>query len=371
MLLVATAPFGWFACNILFGIDEPILAQPKVDSGVLESDTGCVPAKWPSAPTTEDGTGDRTFVVALRKIDVDVDPPAPLTGWDLDGVCTCPGPPACVRRYQASPEMGDAGEHCDDPGGRDVTLNREVLKVITQSPSFSTARLNETLETGRYGIIAEIRGYNGGQNDKSVQVALMMSAGTPGDAGPSWDGGSDRWDLDPASLKSGDASPFVPAYIDNTAYVTDGVLVASKLAGVKISLGVGSESIDLDLGQAVFTAKLVPVGSSYALHDGTIAGRWTAANILRAIAPLNAPFIPGNPPLCSPGAKLAYDYAKKTICAAADLSQNPERDKDRGADCDALSFGMRFTSEPAKIGGIRARLGNDAGCPPWTDDCTK
>lgn len=371
LLVVAAAPFGWLACNQIFGIDEPTLAAPPAaDTGVADSETGgCTLAKWPAAPMTEDGTEERTFVVALRSIALDVDPPAPPTGWDLDGVCTCPGPPSCVRRYLAD-AAADGGGNCDDPGGRDVSLNREVFKVIMQSPGFSAEALNANLEKGRYGIVAEIRGYNGGKNDRAVQVAVFMSSGTPGDAGPSWDGGTDLWDIDPTSLKSGDAMPMVPAYVDTTAYVTDGVLVASKLTGVKLSLGVGSESIELDLGQAVFTANVVPRGTSYALESGTIAGRWTAANILRAIGPLPDPFRPGSP-ICAPGLPLTYNYAKTTICSAADLSQNPERDKDRGADCDALSFGMRFASEPATLGGVRARPPLDAGCPPSTDDCTK
>ena len=370
LLLIATAPFGWLACNLLFGIDEPTLAQPKVsDTGTAPTDAGCVPARWPAAPTTEDGTEEKTFDVAVRRIDLDVDPPAPPTGFDLDGVCTCPGPSACVRRFGAL-DAGDGGVHCDDPGGRDITLNRDVFKVITQSPGFSPELLNSKLESGRYGIIAEVSGYNGGKNDRTVQVAVYMSSGVSGDAGPAWDGG-DPWDLDPTSVKSGDAMPYVPAFVDTTAYVTDGVLVASKLAGMKLTLGVGSGSIELDLGQAIFTAQVVPMGSSYALREGTIAGRWTVANILRAIAPLSAPVLPGGPPLCSATARPVYNYAKTTICGAADLSQNADRDLDRGADCDALSFGMRFFAEPATKGGLRAPMRYDAGCGAWTDDCTK
>jgi hypothetical protein len=275
-----------------------------------------------------------------------------------------------VRRYKADAGT-EGGAQCDDLGGRDLALNREVFKVITQSPGFSADRLNANLEKGRYGIIAEVRGYNGGKNDRTVQVALFMSSGVAGDAGPSWDGGSDPWDLDPTSLKSGDAMPYVPAFVDSTAWVTDGVLVASKLGGVKLALGVASEAIELELGQAIFTAKIVPVGSSYALREGNIAGRWTAANVLRAIAPLGAPLIPGNPPLCSPSAGLVYGYAKDSICGAADLSQSIDRDPDGRADCDALSFGMRFTSEPAMLGGVRGVMRYDAGCGAWSDDCTK
>jgi len=372
LLLLATAPFGWVACNVLFGIDEPTLAPPKAETGPIGDDSGCGSARWPGAPASDDGGEDRTFVVALKEVSIEVAGDRPL-GFDLDGICTCPGPGACVpKKPLAAGDAGDAAVHCDEkPGGRDISLNREVLGLVTKAEGFSAKLLNEKLAQGRYGIVAEVRGYNGGQNDRAVEVAVFMSSGVAGDAGASWDGGGDRWDIDPSSLTSGDAATMVPAYVDKTAYVRDGILVASKFIGVRLALGAGAESLVLELGQSVVTAKIVPRGTTYGLEEGTIAGRWTTANILRAIAPLNAPFIPGNPVMCTPAGKFAYDYVKEGICNAADLSQSAARDEDRLADCDAVSFGMRFTAEPASVGGVRARLVPDAGCPPWTDDCTK
>lgn len=363
-ILIATAPCGWLACNIIFGIDPPELVTPKqplVDSGPPVDETGCAKVQWPKAPLTEDGTSDISFVVALKEIGLSTDPPNPVTGYDLDNVCTCPGPRACV------PTTMEAGTHCDDPGGRDLSMNRNVFAVILQSPGFSTETLNANLQKGRYGILAEISGYNGGKNDKAVTVAMYLSSGTSGDAGPGWDGG-DPWDLDPRTLES-DAGPPRPAYVDRSAYVADGVLVASSFSGVKLSIGVGSEAIDLELGQSVFTAKIVPRAGTFAFTDGIIAGRWPTKNILSAIAPLTAPGL--GVPLCSPIGKPLYDYAKGVVCRSADLSTNPIRDLDRGAECDALSFAMRFTAEPAKLGSVRAKLNADAGCLGWNDDCTK
>lgn len=364
VLLLATAPCGWLACNIIFAIDPPELAAPKPDTGPAPEDAGCVLTHWPQAPRTEDGTRNLAFLVALKEIGLSTDPPNPVTGYDLDNVCTCPAPEACVSR------VAEAGPHCDEPGGRDLNMNKQVFAVISQSPGTSADRLNANLTKGRYGVLAEIREYNGGKNDKSVKVSVFLSSGTSltaGDAGPSWDGG-DLWDLDPLSL-AGDAGMPVSQYVDTTAYVADGVLVASKLAGVKLTLGVGSESIDLELAQAVLTAKVVERGGTYALEDGLIVGRWPTKSVLRAMAPLAAPGL--GVPLCSPLAKGLYDYAKGAICRAADISSNPARDPDRGADCDALSFGMRFLAEPARFGAIRAKEYADAGCKDWNDDCTK
>ena len=360
-LLVATAPCGWLACNIIFGIDPPELALPRPDTGSPPEDAGCVVAHWPGAPRTEDGTANLSFLVALKEIGLSTDPPNPVTGYDLDNVCTCPGPEACITR------VPEAGLHCDEPGGRDLSMNKQVFAVISQSPSFSADRLNANLTKGRYGILAENKDYNGGKNDKAVTVSIFLSSGTPGDAGPAWDAG-DPWDLDPAAL-AGDAGGPVSRYVDTTAYVADGVLVASQLTGIKLTLGVGSESLDLELSQSVLTAKVVARGGTYALEDGLIVGRWPTKSVLKAMGPLNAPGL--GVPLCSPGAKALYDYAKGAICRAADISSNPVRDLDKGADCDALSFAMRFLAEPAKFGGLRAKVYADAGCRDLTDDCTK
>lgn len=364
-VLLLTAPFGWFACNIIFGIDPPELAVPPApDTGAPVEDTGagCVLSHWPEAPRTEDGEGNVRFVVALKEIGLSTLPPTPVSGFDLDGQCTCaPGPRTCV------PRVPDAGQHCDEPGGRDISMNRNVFELIAQSPGFSAETLNANLVKGRYGVLAEISDYNGGKNDKSVKVSVFLSSGTQGDAGPGWDGG-DPWDLDPKSLAD-DAGPPTSIYVDTTAYVTDGVLVASRLNGVKLALGVGSESVDLELAQGVMSARIVPRGGGFALDEGTIAGRWPTQNVLKAIAPLNAPGL--GVPLCSPLSKPLYDFAKGVICRAADISSNPARDDDRGADCDALSFAMRFVAEPARFGTIRAKDYGDAGCRDWNDDCTK
>ncbi|MBI2394779.1 MAG: hypothetical protein HYV09_34740 [Deltaproteobacteria bacterium] len=362
--LVLTAPFGWMACSTLLGIEEPELRAPPpvADTGVPPEEAGCVPATWPEPPTSEDtADADVSFIVALRSVGLSTDPPNPVTGFDLDGWCTCPAPEAC------KPRDPDAGRHCDEPNGQDLSLNRDVLKVITQSPSFSPDRLNADMTKGKYGILAEVRGYNGGLDDRVVEVSVFLSSGTTSDAGPSWDGG-DPWDLDPSSLAS-DGGPPASRFVDTSAYVRGGVLVASKLGGVKLVLGTGPESIELLLSQAVMTAKIVKRPSGYALENGVIAGRWPTRNILTAIAPLNAPFL--GVPLCSDSAKVAYNYAKLTVCNAADLSSNPSRDKDRGADCDALSFALQFAAEPASFGVLRVKPVPDGGCTGWVDDCNK
>lgn len=375
LALLLTAPFGWVACNTLLGIEEPELAPndatPPEDTGAPPGDTGsgCVPARWPEAPTTEDPSGsDVTFIAAVKSIGLSLDPPAPVTGYDLDGVCTCPtDPESCVL-------PAGSKSHCDDPGGRDVSLNRNVASFLLKTPGFSPEDLNTGLANGKFGILAEVRGYNGGANDKQVEVSMFLSSGTSSgiptvDAGPpGWDGG-DKWDLDPTSLAgSTDAGPPVSQYVDTTAYVRDGVLVASRLNGMKLTLGAGTATVTLEMTQGGMTAKVVKRGGGYALEGGVIFGRMPTASMLKAVGPLPTPG--GTAPLCTNA--IFFSVVKQAVCGAADVSSNPARDLDRGAACDAVSFALRFEAEPALLGGRRPGPRLDAGCPPgWSADCTK
>lgn len=364
--VVLGATFGWVACNTLLGIEEPELAPPADTGAASETGAesgGCVPEHWPVAPTTDDPSdaGDVTFVSALKAIGLSLDPPAPPTGYDLDGVCSCPGPETCVR-------PSGAPQHCDDDKGRDVSLNRDVASYLLKTPGFSPEDLNIGLERGAYGLLIQVGGYNGTPNDKQVEVSMFLSSGTGGDAGPGWDGG-DRWDLDPTGLAGGfDGGPPVSQFVDTTAYVRDGVLVASRLNGLKITLGAAPAAVTLEATQGVMTAKVVRRGDTWALEGGVLAGRWPTNAMLKAVAPLPAPGSAA--PLCDSANTVFYNIVKTAVCRAADLSSNPTRDVDRGAACDALSFAVRFDAEPAQFGKPRSGPRLDGGCPStWSDKC--
>lgn len=362
------ATFGWVACNTLLGIEEPELAPPAdtgaaSDSASEGGEGGCVPEHWPVAPTMDDPSdaGDVTFLAAVKSIGLSLDPPAPKTGYDLDGVCSCPGPESCVR-------PAGAPQHCDDDNGRDVSLNREVASFLLKTPGFSPEDLNKGLERGAYGLLIEVSGYNGTANDKQVAVSMFLSSGTAGDAGPGWDGG-DKWDLEPNGLAGGlDGGTPVSQFVDTTAYVRDGVLVASRLNGVKITLGAPPAAVTLEATQGAMTAKVVKRDGTWTLEGGTLAGRWPTTAMLKAVAPLPAPG--STAPLCNPSNSIFYGIVKGAVCRAADLSSNPSRDVDRGAACDALSFAVRFDAEPAQFGKARMGPRMDAGCSPsWSDKC--
>lgn len=372
LVVLLAAPLAWVACNGILGIEEPELRPNDAKDTGVAGETGaetssCVPARWPEGPSgeTPGDAGDVSFVTAVKSIDLKLDAKNPL-GYDIDGWCTCPGPPSCVR-------VGGTAPICDELGGRDVSLNSQIVPVLLETPGFTAEELNAGLQRGAYGIITEVRGYNGGLDDQQVEVSLFLSSGSStGDAGVAWDGG-DKWDLDPNSLTSGDAAVPVSRYVDATAYVKNGVLVASRLNGWKLTLVFGAVSFEVDASQTAMSAKIVKrPGGGYALEDGLIVGRMPTKTLLQAIGPLPAPG--GTTPLCKPGlvSTPVYNSVKNSVCNAADVSVNADRDKDGKATCDAISFGLRFNAEPALFGGRRARPSYDAGCPPgWTDECPK
>lgn len=368
--LLIAAPSTWLACNAILGIDEPELrppSSPPVDTDPTDTgpgDAGCAKTTWPAPPSSDepsdggDASHETSFVVAARSLGFGLDPSLSPIGFDLDGTCTCPERESCVPR-------GDAGAHCDDPGGLDLSLNKAVLAVIKEAPGFNEENLNDGLSRGRFGVLVEVSGYNGGPNDRQVEVAMFLSSGTSGDATPTWTA-DDRWDLDPSSLAS-DAGPPRSVYVDKTAYVRDFVLVASRLQGAKLALGEGANAFELDLGQTVLAARIVRESDgAFALEGGNIAARWPTQNVLKAIAPLNDPFDAG--PICK--SPLVYKLAKSTICAAADLSTNPLRDR-TGADCDAISLGLRFRASPASFGVVRPKPVPIDTCPGFVDDCNR
>ncbi len=94
------------------------------DSAAPDSaaDAGWCGVQPPVRPLTDDGTQDLTFSVALHTLDFGASADAgvdPSLGYDLDGVCTCPGPGSC------QPYMGDERLRRGDGAGQ---LDRSALE---------------------------------------------------------------------------------------------------------------------------------------------------------------------------------------------------------------------------------------------------
>jgi hypothetical protein len=387
---------GLGAASVAFyqacAIYDSSLLLPAADGGA-EGGT-CNPVRWPDRPaaTADDGSAqDYEAVAVLSSIDLglqasastDASSPRPLPpyGFDLDNTCTChPGPPSCVQ------EKG-APETCDDDGGLDH-IGLELFSELGSAAQQGNDQLNQGLQAGQYGLIIDLRHYNGQANDSSVSASVYVSNGVlgvedGGSATPAHDG-TDRWTLDPGSLASGSSligtncdnenSVCQPVFHDDNAYVSNNVLVAA--IDFPLSFGVksfmGGAVMQLKGAHIVGTLTTVRVnggGLGFAITDGTIAGRWPTSQLLSTLATIPSQ-LPGAY-LC--GSDPVYAYVKWRACQVADITSNPGADN-TGAHCDAVSMGLRFEAEPAHLGTVFGAPQAPSGCKtdaglPFTDNC--
>ncbi len=336
------------------GVDAGGAGDAAADAVGAEAggDSGdpCAHAFPPARPAADSPDGsDRDFVLSLTRVDFDIDGGAGV-GFDLDGTCTCPGPESC-RTAPGAPQ------HCDDPAGRDNSGGQLVAKFAKLTDSFSAAKLNGALEKGTSGMLVRVRRYNGGADDTSVEVAVFTSNGivsTDGGGSPvPRHDGTDPWSSSPNSLLGGIGPPFIPQFVDVSAYVAGGALVAK----FDFPLRLFSNARPFTLHGSVLTGDLIVVPGGYALTHGKLAGRWSARELLTSLQAVADPFSPGNF-LC--GSSVTYQGVKSQICGAADVSDKLSIDPT--APCDALSIALGFESEPAQLGGVVAD-------PPVVEPC--
>jgi hypothetical protein len=386
--LASCAAAGVAACSI-YGAD--LLLPAPADGGsddatsdVADTDAGgdadtCGHARWPDRPAADDpsSTQEVEVIAALATLDIgaEKDGGRPPNGFDLDGVCTCPGPESCTNAAATK-------AHCDNSGGGD-NAGGTLLSGLAQFGSFDSLALNDRLHKGLFGLIVAIRGWNGQPNDRSVTVALYVSNGLSGiedgGVGPAKGDGTDRWTVDPSTLLGGkatvgldcdrDNAQCAPAFFDSNAYVAGGQLVGSLDFPIVIGGLANNGVIVLDLTGSVVTARLVKVAAGWSLDDGVLAGRWGSAKLLTSLAALADPLAPGSY-LC--GADETYVALKRQICDLADITVDPKRDNTNVA-CDALSMTVAFTATPAHLGEVYDKGPFPVGCAdggaPYHDQC--
>jgi hypothetical protein len=313
---------------------------------------GCVSATYPDPPGGSDvDGGPGPIVFAIRT--VDIGDKAVLPGYDLDHACTCvdDAGPTCV-----SPKP-----HCDGARGVDngaaAILN--LLSIAASSGTFTSAYYSGLIEAGKWSLLVKLEGYNGLPDDPSVGVTLYPSPGVGG-ATPAWDG-NDAWGLSQYSF--GDGGVADPIYRSAGAYVAGGVLVAA-MPRAKLILG-GSTPFAIGMTGGVFAAKLIQSGASWKLTSGTLAARWTLADVFQLFSSLRYQ----GAAICTDS--FVYGPAKTAVCQGADILADGTSPK--SLPCDAISFGMGFTADPAKLGALVPAPVPDGGCPaatdPVHDDC--
>jgi hypothetical protein len=393
----ALAASGWAACSIY----DPSLLLPAVDAGLDatppppvdatpgpdvapsgDADT-CAHRHWPARPASDDPSSTPSVEVidALATLDIGVEPDGgpPPPGFDLDGVCTCPGPDSCRNTDTTKP-------HCDDDAGGDNS-GGGLLRALGTFGVFNSTSIDQRLAQGYYGLLVDVRNWNGQPNDTNVSVAIYVSNGLDGiqDAGapvPPKNDGNDHWTVDPNSLLGGtnlddagvscdgDNTQCTPFYFDDNAYVAGGVLVGSTDFPISLGGVANNGTVVLDLSGSVITAQLVQTSVGWSMTNGLLAGRWSSSKLLSSLAALADPLATGSY-LC--GDDPTYQGVKAQICQAADITADPKLDS-TGAPCDALSVAFAFTAVPAHLGQVYDKGKVPAGCvgdagEPFHDQC--
>jgi hypothetical protein len=345
--------------------DATLDVAPQVDADNCNHAT-------PAAPPAQSspGNGAVTFVAALRTITgIEPGDAGVVLGFDLDGVCTCPGPPSC--RSQATPPA----QNCDQPGGRDLQGDG-LLSIFDQAYSAMSpyGNITQHVAEGRIGILFYIGDYNGQPDDTQVTVAIYASDGLPvvGDAGtsdagvpavPLWDG-TDRWLIDSDSFITsapldGGGFQYAPTYVTGTAYVSQSTFVAN-LPALVLRLPFG----EVPFQSVVATAKIVPdANGGYDLTQGQLVARMSTATIFHVLAQAvdsTGQFLCGTNPM--------YQELRTAVCQGADIMDTPSADN-TDAGCNAISITVGFTASAAQMGAPSTLGPAVAGCDGAIDDC--
>ncbi|MEP7120992.1 MAG: hypothetical protein ABJE95_08790 [Byssovorax sp.] len=355
--------FASAGCALLAGVDgERHIGQETATStasSTSSSGTGgsggqapvCSLALPPTPPTTTDAGGADVLTFALRE--VDLGGPKKKVGFDLDGQCTCAGKTGCQEPVWAE------ADHCDDPDGRDngagnafATINAAFGAVI------SSVQLSDQAYKGKWSVLVKLSGYNGGDDDDQVEVALYTTPGT-GAFTPKWDG-MDAWPVAPTSLLDS-MSLDMPVEKDPKAYVTNRVLVAHLPTATVVFQGSGVH-LEFKLSSAIFSATLAAKDTgAVELTAGTLSGSWTEPELFKSLSGLR---VNGGMNLCI--GDTYYHPVKKALCDEIDLSSTGKSSDP----CDALSFSVGFEASPAMLMGVVAFDPLSGACDPAKDPAT-
>jgi hypothetical protein len=338
----ANAAFG---CELATGLNQYTF---EGSTSGADAATGCG-VTFPPPPAKATPGGAEEFVLAIHSINLG---DKGASGLDLDGVCSCHGDgPSCKEPVQ----------HCDDMEGRDnaaATLFN-TLTLALQSSNFGSDFFSARVNDGAWTVLFRVRGYNGEPDDAQVEVNLYPS---PGFAGPTptiplWDG-TDLWQVSATSVSNMDIDQ--PLYRDMGAYVAGGVLVAS-LPEAEVTLAGSETTISIHLTGAGILAKISKDAQFGGVRatDGLILGRWKLSDAFASVASYRDE---SSMPICT--TNTFYPTIKTLICQSADILAGQGTP---ASPCDAMSFGVGFTADPAKLGSVTQPPAPSPGCAAGTD----
>ena len=328
---------------ILEGFGREVISA-EVDAGhdvEVEGAVACPHQGPPAVPTDAPPGATETFVVAMRSIDLREGTGAVPIGFDLDKTCSCQGESASCREPSKTPV-------CDGINGIDnaaTGLFRLIQAAVGGTDKFGSSFFSAEANQGIWSILFRVHGYNGLADDDTVEFDFYPTAGgvdKPDGGAAAWDG-LDSWPVSTTALADG-KSVDKPKFKNLQAYVSNHVLVASLPQSSFTLGGTGVSTVTIRLTGGIVTARIVRTdgGGPWTLREGVFAGRWSLPDVFLSLSTFRdnngAPICKGN---------VAYEFGKSTICSGADILSGPGVASDA---CDALSFAVGFTADPAQLG---------------------
>ena len=317
----------------------------------------CPHETYPDPPDGGTEGGDLDIVLAIREIFVNDEEGNPV-GFDLENVCTCQGQgPTCL----APPN----GFDCDAPRGIDNNLSSvfPVLALALNVPDLATY-YSARAEDGEWSLLMRIRDYNGEANDPQVRLSWYVTNGSM--APPTWQG-LDGWAISAASVQAGPDGGLdidSPTFTDDYAFVNDNTLVAS-MPQADLTIGGGANRIVFRVKAGGVVAHLEQETGLWYATRSRIFGRLQVDDMFYAIST----FRDGSGSAICTG-DIFYNQLKSGLCTLPDIlaelgsSTTP---------CNAISVGLGFEAEEARLGEISTPLPTDGGCPdgesPADDTC--
>ncbi len=349
-------------CEIVAGLNVDNRLDPNATGGGGGSGGGdasvtCDPAHAPGPPSGATPGGTIEFVTALHTLNLGEGLDGATVGLDLDDRCTCaPSGPSCVAPSWA---MSD---HCDGERGRDNAIGNTFAAINKLAPgTISSQLITSYINDGAWSLVGRVRGYNGEPDDDQVELALYPALTLP--AAPLWDG-SDTWPIMMESLTGAQAGPDDALFIDQQAYVTGGMLVATFPKLVIVLLG--QVRLELRLTDVTTVSTITNDAMGYHLTAGALGGKWLLTDMFYGLSSLR---YGGDNEICV-GSGIYYQI-RDAFCSFIDLNGAD----DETGPCDAFSFGMGYTADPAVIGPVTPLPAPPGGCAmgedPKDDMCNK
>ncbi len=322
--------------------DAAVAVDARPEAGPDECGQVGVPAP-PSADSPEAGAGGSTsYVFALSSLDTVGPSGSSFSGFNLDRTCTdTRDAGSCLGQTEGIPfdqSIKDKQRGVDNAGS---ALFLQLSGVYDQ---LSASSINAELRKGKFGVVAKLSNYHGGEDDREVQLVMQPALGVvaladggaqQADGGvPKFDG-TDTWALD-ARYFAGNIAQFSA----DLAYVRGRRLVA-HFRELLFSLSVPDNSrfINILISDAWLSGDVSVNNRELSLSNGMVGGRWPTKKLLRAFGELLA----FGTPICNVSA--LYSQLKTSACEAQDITVSTT--PNAAARCDAISIGFGFAARPA------------------------